>query len=108
MLEVLVALAVLALAMAALVRAAGWQARGLDALRRHGQAQWVAANVLDEARLSGADTAREGVMPMGRQSWPWRMDVVAAPGGLRRLDVHVFDARDGGEVLVLSGFAEAR
>jgi len=108
LLEVLVALAVLALAMAALVRAAGWQAGGLDAARRHGQAQWVAANVLAEARLTGVDAGeRSGTMVMGRQSWPWRLDVLPQPGGLRRLEVHVFDARDGDEILVLDGFAES-
>lgn len=108
LLEVLVALAVLALVMAALVRTAGGQARGLTAARDHGQAQWVAANVLAQWRLADAtQAAREGQMTMGHRDWAWRVEVVPLAGGTRRLDVYVSAPGATQPELMLSGFMAA-
>lgn len=112
LLEVLVALAILALAMAALVRTAGQQAQGLGQAREHSYAQWVAANALAEARLARvlpASGVREGEATMGGQRWRWRMQIAPTPvAGIRRLDVSVFALDRGEPVLVLSGFAGSR
>jgi general secretion pathway protein I len=111
LLEVLVALVVLALAMSALVRTTALQADGLHDARQRTYAQWVAANAITDARLGGALPAqgvREGEMAMGRVRWRWRMVVSpTAVAGIRRLDVGV-RAADGRQVLVLSGFAGSR
>ena len=58
LLEVLVALLLLALAMVALVRAAGLEARALSQLQDATVAQWVASNVLAETRLTGRPPAQ--------------------------------------------------
>lgn len=110
LLEVLVALAVLALAMAALIRTAGLQGAGLVDARQRTCAQWVAANVIADARLAGAVPAegtRDGEMEMGRVRWRWRLTVAPTPvPGVRRLAVEV-DHPQGRRVLTLDGFSEA-
>lgn len=108
LLEVLVALAVLALAMSALIRTAALQGEGLNDARQRSYAQWVAANVIAQARLSGAvpvEGTSSGEMRMGEVQWRWRMMVLPTPvAGIRRLEVSVATPQ-GRNVLVLSGFA---
>lgn len=109
LIEVLVALAVLALALAALVRAAGIEADSLADERERTLAQWVAANAIAETRLApGLPTAgrRSGEVEMGGRRWRWQMQIrLANAEGIRRLDVTVLDARDARQVYVLTGFA---
>lgn len=107
LLEVLVALAVLALAMSALVRTAALHGQALQDARERTYARWVASNVIAEARLSGAlpEGTSTGDADMGRMHWHWRMTVVPTPlPGVLRLDVGVATAQ-GRTVLALSGFA---
>jgi general secretion pathway protein I len=111
LLEVLVALAVLALAMSALIRTTALQGDGLVDARARTYAQWVAANVIAQARLSGAASTEgvsSGEMTMGKAHWRWRMAEVQTPvDGIRRLDVSVATAQ-GRHVLALTGFAGER
>jgi general secretion pathway protein I len=111
LLEVLVALAVLALAMTALIRTTALQGDSLADARARTYAQWVAANVIAQAHLSGAASTEgvsSGEMAMGRTHWRWRMAVVQTPvAGIRRLDVSVATAQ-GRQVLALTGFAGDR
>lgn len=111
LLEVLIALAVLALAMSALIRTAALQGGDLNAARQRIFAQWVAANVIAQARVSGTATGegiRNGEMTMGRTRWKWRMTTVATQvPGVVRLDVQVGATREK-PLLLLSGFAESR
>lgn len=108
LLEVLVALAVVALLMAALVHAVSGQAENLHEARLRTEAQWVASNVLAQARLAQAAPAqgvREGRMAMGHREWTWRWVATptATPGVLHlRVAVHAPD--DGRQVLALDGF----
>lgn len=112
LLEVLVALAVLALGMGAVVRTAGQQADLLRQAREHSYAQWLASNVIAEARLAQSlpDTGvREGQARMGGQNWRWRLQIGATPvAGIQRLDVSVFPDQRREPVLTLSGFAGQR
>lgn len=114
LLEVLVALAVLALAMAALVRTASQEARSLADERERTLAQWVAANAIAETRLSTplpSSGQRSGEVEMGGRRWRWDLTIsLATDDGIRRLDVAVRPAQDrspqGSQpLLVLSGFA---
>lgn len=111
LLEVLVALAVLALAMSALIRTTGLQSNALDNARQRTYAQWVAANVIAQTRLSGTadhEGTRNGEMTMGSTRWQWRMTTIATQvPGVVRLDVRV-GASKGETLLLLSGFAESR
>ncbi|MFC4729612.1 type II secretion system minor pseudopilin GspI [Coralloluteibacterium thermophilus] len=109
LLEVLVALLVLALAMAALVRTAAGAAAQLADRRERVIAQWVASNAISEVRLAPGLPARgirSGEARMAGRDWRWRMTVAdTALPGVRRLDVAV-TADDGtAPVLVLTGFA---
>lgn len=110
--EVLVALAVVAIALVALLAAAGRMARDADHLRELTLADWVAANVLVETRLREPfpNLGRsEGRMRMGTREFRWQRVVQNTPEpALRRIDVHVF-AHDAGNddapIHSLVGFA---
>lgn len=109
LLEVLIALAVVALALLALVRTAGVQVGAFDALRERTLAGWVAANVLAETRLASAlpPTGRgDGHAQLGGRDWRWTREVKATPqAGLRRIEVQVFLDRAQQPSATLSGFA---
>lgn len=94
LLEVLVALAVLAIAMAALLRIAGSDSTTFAALRARTIAGWVAANAVAELRLSPgwprAGSRLRGTARMAGRDWPWTITVQnTADPDLRRLDVSV-------------------
>lgn len=106
--EVLVALAVVAIAMSAVLYGLG---QGIDtsaALRDRTVALWVAQNRLAQHQLARAwpslDTT-EGVTEMAGREWHWREQVSATPEpDFRRLDIEV-RAASGGEALArLAGF----
>ncbi len=119
LIEVLIALAVVALALLALTRAAAMQVRSFDALRERTLAGWVAANVLTDMRLATAfpPTGRsEGRVELGDRAWRWDCEVKpTANADIRRIDIRVhdigfhdigLDARDAGEAsATLTGFA---
>jgi len=110
LLEVLVALAVLALALGALVQAGAEQAATLDHLRDRSFAQWVAADELARARLRtewpepGVD---RGTTRMGRRQWRWTLTVSATDDpDIRRLEVAVrADPDDDQPLVTMAGFA---
>lgn len=109
LIEVVVALAVIALALTALGMSG---MRAIDSQREIEQrslALWLADNRLAEARLqpslqSGVIRGRED---LGGRQWSWQRSVEPTPGGqLWRIDVVVLDDQ-GRPVLTHSGF-EAR
>ncbi len=97
LLEVLVALLLLALALVAMVRLAGLDARAQAQLRDGTLAQWVAANVVAETRLRTPFPAlgrSSGEARMGGQRWRWTLDVEPTQEArVRRLDVAVIAAQ---------------
>lgn len=108
LLEVLVALALLALAMAALVHTVSAQATQLRETRLRTEAQWVASNVLAQARLAPVPPPagpREGRMAMGQREWIWRWVATPSPTpGVSHLRISVHAPDDGRQVLALDGF----
>jgi len=110
LIEVLVALAVVALALLGLTRTAALQVNDFDALRERTLAGWVAANVLTETRLAAAlpSTGRsDGRVDFAARAWRWTRDVSATPDPqIRRVDIHIFagDAREA--TASISGFAD--
>ncbi|HOV56933.1 MAG TPA: type II secretion system minor pseudopilin GspI [Rhodanobacteraceae bacterium] len=94
LLEVLIALAVVALALTALVRAAGVSGSDFAGMRERTLASWIAANVVAETRLaqrSPAPGRREGRVQYAGRDWRWELDVQDTPeAGIRRLDVRVY------------------
>lgn len=113
LLEVVVALAVISLALLALVRTAGLGAAALSHETELTLAQWVAANVMTEARLRDAQPSlgkSEGVAGMGQRQFRWELVVQATEEpSIRRLDVRVFPAGDAEHsVTGMTGFVGAR
>lgn len=109
LLEVLVALAVLAIAMVALVEAGTQQARVRSALVETTLGTWVAANAIEATRLEGEwpDVGeREGRARMANRDWFWRMRVSQTEEArIRRLDVRVStDPAGDGVTATLSAF----
>ena len=95
--EVLVALAVVSIALAALSGAGSRVLATQEALQTRTLAFWVADNRLAELRF--VETLQpggsEGSSRMAGRDWRWQQRVQAAPGGdLWRVDVTVFDASD--------------
>ncbi len=114
LLEVLVALVILAVALVALTRTAGLQTRHFDEVRQRALAGWVASNALAEVRL------RPGIPEIGRsdgrarmagRDWPWQLEVEATPArGIRHLRVSVYapgtSPDNAAPLTVLDGFAD--
>jgi general secretion pathway protein I len=112
LLEVLVALVLVAVALAALVRTAGTEARNLALLQEGAVAGWVAANVVAETRLRPGlpDPGRsQGRASMAQRQWRWQLDIQATElPEVRRLDVQVFAEGSEQPAAGLTGFATLR
>jgi general secretion pathway protein I len=114
LLEVLIAILLLGLALTALVRLAGLEARASAQLRDRTLAQWVGSNALAETRLSEPFPGigrREGEATLGARRWRWQIEVQGTGEvSIRRMDVRVFaaDAESGDDAAAaaeLTGFA---
>lgn len=106
--EVLVALAVVALAVAALMRGLGQGVQVAGVLPERLQARWVAENRLALHRIQDdwpdPDTY-EGSTRMGGREWFWVEEVAnTQQQGLRRIRVRVGLSEDERELVTLSGF----
>lgn len=112
LLEVLVALVVVALALLALTRTAGGQVQAFAALRDRTLAGWVAANVLSETRLATPlppTGRRDGRVRFADRDWRWTLEVKATENTqIRRLDVAVFTSEDKQPLATLTGFGSAQ
>jgi general secretion pathway protein I len=110
LLEVLVALAVLALTMGAVIKAVGGYTANQAYLRDRTLATWVARNVLVEQQVEDAWPSvgeLKGTTETGGREWRWLGTVSQTDEeDLRRLDVEVrpIDAEDAEPIAVLSGF----
>ena len=93
LLEVLVALAVIAIALAALVSAATGQIKIAERTRDKAIAGWVAANILTDLKLRERfpePGERTGVVTMANQRFSWRALVqTTVESDLRRIDLRV-------------------
>ncbi len=110
LLEVLIALAVLSVALAAATLAGGTQAGNLRVLREHTMATWVGAEVIERTRLSSEELVpgrRRGRLQMGHRIWFWELEInpTEVPEILR-LDVAVHADRERNRrVAEMAGFA---
>ena len=111
LLEVLIALAVLALSMGAVIKATSDYTGNQSYLRDRTLAMWVARNVLVRFQIEGEWLSvgeRKGTEEMGNQEWRWMTRISQTEEAeLRRLDVEVYPVDsddDENPVSVLSGF----
>ncbi|HIJ82617.1 MAG: hypothetical protein HW380_2451 [Magnetococcales bacterium] len=110
LIEVLVALVVLALVLGGVVKATGAHARNAAYLEDKTMAHWVAMNVIAERRMQNifpnAGT-QVGEELLGRQKWYWRVIISETPeADVRRLEASVFEdsERKKNPVAVLNGY----
>lgn len=110
LLEIMVALAVLALAMGALVKTSSDYTSNQTYLRDRTMTNWVARNVLAQHQLENQWPRvgeRKGTLEMGWQEWEWLAKISQTEEEkLRRIDVevHATDSEDETPITVLSGF----
>jgi len=110
LLEVMVAMTVLALTMGAVIKAVGGYTANQAYLRDRTLADWVARNVLVEQQVKDAWPSVgeiKGTAEMGGREWRWIGTVSQTDEqDLRRLDVKIrpIDAEDSEPIAVLSGF----
>ncbi len=111
LLEVLIALAVLALSLGAVIKATSDYTGNQSYLRDRTMAMWVARNVLVRFQVEGEWLSvgeRKGSEEMGNQEWRWMTRISQTEEAeLRRLDVEVYPVDsddDENPVSVLSGF----
>jgi general secretion pathway protein I len=113
LLEVLAAVAVLALALGATITGASQYTANATYLRDKAVASWVARNKLVELHLlpTWPEVGKSnGVEEMAGREWRWRQEVQKTPdGNVRRIDVYV-DApgKEDGQLVMLSGFLTAK
>jgi general secretion pathway protein I len=112
LLEVLIAIAVVALALTALVRATGQQADALARERELTLATWVAEDALTELRLREPFPSigqRTGHSDQAGSGWRWRMAISATDQpAVRRIELGVYhEGAESGEqpIVTLTGFA---
>lgn len=111
LIEILIALTVLAVAMGAIIKATGDYTGGIAHLRDRTLADWVARDVLNDFQIHREWPPvgeRKGTMEMGHSEWAWRaVTSQTDEPELRRMDVEVSPEdsdSDASPVTVLSGF----
>lgn len=98
LLEVLVALAILAISMGAVIKAAGQGAANVGQLRDQTLASWVAMNEINTVLIANdwpEPGASRGIAEMAQREWHWQLQIGnTADDDLRRLDIEVRTGRD--------------
>ncbi|MEW6998826.1 type II secretion system minor pseudopilin GspI [Colwelliaceae bacterium BS250] len=92
LLEVMIALAVFALAGTALLKVAGSSLMGIGHLERVTLAEWIASNQLVEVNLEQKwpPTKRNGMVEMAGREWYWQQIVIATEDkNMRAITVEV-------------------
>jgi general secretion pathway protein I len=108
LIEVMIALAVLAIALAAVMRTVGQSIDLTTNLRDRNIALWVAQNRLLTHQLQGdfpSATTTEGTSEMGGREWRWREAVTTTPEPkLRRIEIEVRLGAGDSAIARLVGF----
>ena len=107
--EVLVALAIIAIALMAAMRTAAQGTTNVSELRTHLLAGWVGQNVLVEQRVRGdwpTTGILRGTQSQGGMEFSWREEIIATPNAaFRRVDIFVFVAPEESRSLAhMTGF----
>ena len=108
LMEILVALAVVGVGLAALLGASGSATREAAELRERTYAGWVAQNVLAELRLSDealSTGVRRGEEELAGELWFWTADISeAALPALRHIMIRVRREGQEGSIVAMSAF----
>jgi len=110
LIEILVALSVLAIALAATARSLGAATDTTAALRDRALARWVGEDYLSTLELQRAWPdldVKEGDAEMGGRAFRWRQETTPSPAArMRRVEVSVFLPGTNSPLVRLSGFLE--
>jgi general secretion pathway protein I len=108
LLEVLVALAVLAIAMAAVIKVSVTNTSNTIYLKEKTIAHWVAVNKANEIRATGnwpSTGHKKGNVFMAKQEWRWQVKVSNTPDkNVRRMDIEVQHVRELGGKAAITAF----
>ena len=107
LLEVLVALAVIAIGLAAVMKVSIENAENARYLRDKTLAHWVAMNVLTEIQIrEESPKLDEGTAMMAAREWVWVLKVSETMDkDLRRLDIEVYyNSKEEEPIAILVGF----
>lgn len=113
LIEVVVALAVVAIGMFAVFRVIGDATSNIGFLRDRSLAAWIADNRITELRIAGelpSVDETEGDVDFAGRRWHWVATVAQTPvDGLRRIDVRVRRDEDAADsaLVTLAGFIGA-
>lgn len=107
LLEVLVALAVLAIAMGAVIKVSASNISNTAYLKEKTIAHWIAVNKANELRLAESWPSvgnKKGSIVLAKQEWTWQVKVSNTPDkNVRRLDIDVQHERElGGKASVVA------
>ena len=105
LIEVLIALAVLAIAMAAVIKVSASNTSNTAYLKEKSIAHWIAVNKANELRLTEnwpSVGTKKGSVVMAKQEWRWQLKVSNTPDkNIRRMDIEVQHERElGGKALI--------
>ncbi len=93
LIEVLVALAIVAIGMAALLSSLSSSADSASYLRDKTFAEWIALNRIEEVRLAAAlpqEGKTDGEVELANRKWKWQQEVLKTEvNGIMRVDVRV-------------------
>lgn len=108
LIEILAAVAVLAIALAAILSGMARYADNASYIRQKTIALWVAHNRLSEIKTAAGwpDTGTtDGTIDMAGQTWKWTSNVQTTPDAyLRRIDITVQREGNDATLATLSGF----
>lgn len=111
LLEVMVAIAIMGLALAAMLVNLSQHTTNLTRLEEKTLAQWVAQNVLIEMELEKkfprAGSTKKGEQDMAGTTWYWqtRVEKTGDDSDLKKLSIEIFkQAQDEYPVFVMQGF----
>ena len=105
LIEAMVALVILAIAAAGIIRAAEAHVDTIHALEKRTAARWVAENTMAEASLGIAGPDQQAML-----NWNWSARTASSPSDdpdLRQVSVEVLEAGSTSPLVTLRGFADA-
>ncbi|MCG7927554.1 MAG: type II secretion system minor pseudopilin GspI [Candidatus Thiodiazotropha taylori] len=98
LLEILIALAILAIALTSIISVASNQSVNVAYLRDKTLAHWVAMNQMTELQVTNqwpATGSKKGKEEMGLQEWHWQREVSKTPDDrVRQVEIRVFRNKD--------------
>lgn len=110
LIEVLIALAIVAIALMALVKASSYDVNAADHLKQKNIAAWVAMTINTQLQTGQlAIQSQQGTQNMFQQNWYWTVQRTQTPDpGIDKLTISVSNTADGVTLFNLESFFVVR